>query len=138
MGFLRNLSREQKLVVVAVGMVLFILSLFMNWVSVDLPDGVDAPTVRGTEPNSWWIALVLAGIALAIYVAEALTYPAPFAWVGLGLGALCASGAFGWALFHLIDLTEGPANPGIGAWVGVVSSAVAAGVAGVAWSHERR
>ncbi len=143
MNTLRGLSREQTLLVVAVGMVLFILSLFMGWVSIDLPDGVELPdgtssSVTGTEANSWWIALALAGVALAISVAEALTFPAPFAWIGLGLGALCAAGAFAWALFHFVDLTEGPADPGIGAWLGLASSAVAAVVAGLAWSHERR
>jgi hypothetical protein len=136
-GVLRTLSREQKLLVVAVGMVLFIVSLFMGWVDIDAPGGVDVSTVRATEFDSWWIALALAVVALAISTAEALTFPAPVAWLGLGLGAVCAAGAFAWALFHLVDLMEGDVGAGVGAWVGLISSAVAAATAAIAWSHER-
>ncbi len=131
----RGMSREQKMLGVTVAMIVFIVSLLLDWVGVSTPLGDVGSS--GTEPNSWWIALVLAIIAGGIFAADALNYPPPTRWATLGVGALAATLVFGWALFHAVDATEGPAGPKLGAWIGLVSSAVGVALAAAVWSRER-
>ena len=135
MELARRLSREQKMLGVTVAMIVFIVSLLLDWVGVSTPLG-DAGTA-GTEPNSWWIALILAIAAAGIFAADALNYPPPTRWATLGVGALAATLVFAWALFHAIVGTEGPVGLKLGAWVGLGSSAVGGVLAAMVWSRER-
>ena len=135
MDVARRLSREQKMLGVTVAMIVFIISLFLDWVGVSTPLGDVASS--GTDPNSWWIALVLAIIAGGIFAADALNYPAPTRFATLDVGALAAMLVFAWAVFHAVDGTEGPAGLKLGAWIGLASSLVAIVLATMVWSRER-
>ena len=128
-------NREQRLMVVAVGMVVFVVSLFLDWAGIDTPLGDSGS--NGTEPNSWWVAAAFALIAALIAVAEAVNYPAPFRWMGVGLCALSAALVFFWAVTRFVDATEGPLSPQLGAWIGVIASGVSALLAGLLWDRER-
>ena len=135
MGSTRGASREQRMLGVTVAMIVFIVSLLMDWIGVSTPLG-DVAT-SGTEANSWWIALILAIIAGGIFGADALNYPPPTRWATLGVGTLAAVLVFAWAAFHLIDGTEGPAGPKVGAWIGLIASAIGVVLAAIVWSRER-
>ena len=130
----RGMAREQKMLGVTVAMIVFIISLPLDWVGVSTPLGDVASS--GTGPNSWWIALVLAIIAGGIYAADALNYPVPTRFATLGGGALAATLVCAWAVFHAVDGTEGPGSLKVGAWVGLASSLVAVVLAALVWSRE--
>lgn len=135
MDKIRGLPREQKMLGVAVAMLVFFVSLFLDWAGIDTPIG-DAG-IDGNDANSWWIAVALAVIAGGLFAAEALNYPPPFAWASLGVAALSAVLVFFWSLTHFIDLTEGPAGPKLGGWLGLVASAAGALLATITWNQER-
>lgn len=130
-----NLTREHKLMAVAVAMGIFIVSLFLDWTGITTALGDSG--ANGTEPNSWWLALVLAVVAGGIAAAEALNFPAPVRWVGMGLMTLCAGLVCFWALVHFLDATEGPLSPKIGAWIGLAASAVGTAIGASVWNRER-
>jgi cytosine/uracil/thiamine/allantoin permease len=135
MAAARGMSREQKMLGVTVAMVVFIISLFLDWVGVSTPLGDLGSS--GTDPNSWWIAVVLAIIAGGIFATDALNYPLPTRFATLDVGALAAALVFAWALFHAIDGTEGPGSLKLGAWLGLASSLVALVLAAKVWSQGR-
>jgi hypothetical protein len=132
---LRGVSREQKMLGVTVAMIVFIISLFLEWVGVSTPLGDLGSS--GTDANSWWIVMVLAIVAGGIFAAEALNYPPPTRWATLGVGALAATLVFAWALFHAVDGTEGATGLKLGAWIGLVTSAAGTALAVMVWSRER-
>jgi hypothetical protein len=117
---------------VALAMVVFFVSLFLDWAGAG-----DLASSNGIDANSWWIAFGLAVVAAGLFAAEALNYPPPFAWASLGIGALSALLVFFWALTHLIDATEGPISPQLGAWIGLIVSAIGAALAITSWYQER-
>lgn len=132
---LRGMSREQKMLGVTVAMIVFIISLFLDWVGVSTPLGDVGSS--GSDANSWWIVLALAIIAAGIFAADALNYPPPTRWATLDVGALAATLVFAWAVFHAVDGTEGPGSLKVGAWIGLASSLVAVVLAATVWSRER-
>lgn len=135
MDRIRGLPREQRLLGVAITMVVFFVSLFLDWAGVDTPLGDFGS--NGIDANSWWIAGALAVVAAGLFAAEALNYPPPFAWASLGLGTLSAVLVAFWALTQFVDATEGPSSPKLGAWIGLVAAAVGAVLAAVTWVQER-
>jgi hypothetical protein len=127
MDKIRGLPREQKMLGVAGAMIVFIISLFLTWY------GVAGFSAKGTDIDSWWIALILAVVGGGIYAAEALNFPVPVKWGTIGVGALCSLLVFFWAFTHLID----GGNLKFGAWLGLIASAIGAILAGVVWNQER-
>jgi hypothetical protein len=64
---LRNVTREQKELGTAGFLVLFIISLFLKW----------AGDAKGKDIDSWWIPLILAIVAGAVFAADALNVELP-------------------------------------------------------------
>lgn len=137
MGPTRGMAREPKMLSVTVAMIVFILSMFMDWFGFDGPLGGEGG-VAATEAASWWIALALAVIAGGIFAADALGYPPPTRFASLGVAALAACLVVAWAVFHAVDGSEGPGSLKVGAWVGLVAALVGLGFAGRVWSQERQ
>lgn len=133
----RGMSREPKMLSVTVAMIVFIISMFMDWFGFDGPLG-SGGGVAATEARSWWIALVLAVLAGGIFAADALGYPPRTRFASLGVGSLAAGLVFAWALFHAVDGSEGPGSLKAGAWVGLVAALVGLGFAARVWSQERQ
>lgn len=127
MDKIKGLPREQKMLGVAVAMLVFIISLFLKWF------GVGDFSFKGKDIDSWWIALILAIVAGGIYAAEALNFPPPVKWATIGVGTLSAFLVFFWAFIHLID----GSNLKFGAWLALIASAVGTILAGVVWNQER-
>ena len=127
MDKIRGLPREQKMLGVAAAMLVFIVSLFLKWY------GVAGFSAKGTDIDSWWIALIIAIVGGGIYAAEALNFPLPFKWATIGVGALSALLVFFWAFTHLID----GSHLKIGAWLALIVSAAGALLAGIVWNQER-
>lgn len=127
MDRIKGLPREQKMLGVAAAGLVFIISLFLNWY------GAGGFSVKGTDIDSWWIALILAIVAGGVYAGEALNVPLPVKGATIGVGALAALLVFFWALTHVID----GGGLKFGAWLGLIASAVGAILAGVVWNQER-
>lgn len=123
MDKIRGLPREQKMFAIGAGMLLFVISLFLKWFG----------PFKGTDIDSWWIALIIAIIGGGIFVAEALNIPPPVRWATLATGALSTVLVFFWSLTHLID----GANLKFGAWLALIASLVAMVLALTVWNQER-
>lgn len=126
MDALKGLPREQKLFIAGGGMVLFIVSLFLTW----FEPGISAKDVF----DSWWLALVLALIAAAIALAQALNVEIPFPQANTPMALGAAFLVLFWAVTHFID-GEGYK---VGAWLGLIASIVGVVGAWLAYADDRR
>jgi hypothetical protein len=123
MDKLRGLPREQKMFGVGGAMLIFIISLFLKWFG----------PFKGTDIDSWWVALIVALIGGGIFVAEALNVPPPVKWATISVGALATVLVFFWALTHFIDGSQLK----FGAWLALLSSLVGMIIAVTVWNQER-
>lgn len=72
---LGGITREQKLLGAAIANVLFVVSLFLKWSGVNTPLGDFSQS--GQDVGSWWLALIIALVAAAIFVAEFMRIELP-------------------------------------------------------------
>lgn len=72
---LGGITREQKLLGAALMNVLFVVSLFLKWAGVDTPVGDFSQS--GKDVDSWWLVLIIALVAAAIFAAEFLRVELP-------------------------------------------------------------
>jgi len=64
---LRNVTREQKELGAAGCLVVFIITLFLKW----------SGDAKGKDIDSWWIPLILAIVAGAVFAADGLNLELP-------------------------------------------------------------
>ena len=123
MDKIRGLPREQKMFGIAGAMLLFVISLFLKWFG----------SFKGTDIDSWWIALIVAIIGGGIFLAEALNVPPPVKWATIPVGALATVLVFFWAFTHFIDGSDLK----FGAWLALISSLIGMILAVTVWNQER-
>lgn len=113
---MNNIQREHKMYAGAGAMALVIISLFIKWA------GEGGFSAKGTDFKSWWLlALIPALVAGAIYVMEAVNFPAPAPFLNLGLAAVLALVVFTWTFSHFIDMGGGRK---IGAFLALIGGIV--------------
>lgn len=136
MDQLKAMPREQKLFIGAGGMALFLVSLlFLKWFGLGLEGlGVDSSVKATKAIDSWWIALVLAVVALAILLAEAVRFEIPVPGATTSVAFVAAFLVLFWTLTHVIDLS----GLKIGAWLALVGSIVGTAGAWLARADDRR
>lgn len=126
---LRNLTREQKELGVAGCMVIFIITLFLKWYSVgDF-------SAQGSDLDSWWIALVIAIIAGAVFAADALRVELPLR-VGTGVATYLTSLTFFYVFIFLFGKPSG-FSLSYGIWLALIFTVIGTGLAVTIWREDR-
>ncbi len=69
---LREITREQKMIAAAIAMLIFVVSLFLKWQSVDQFSS------SGADVGSWPLALIIALMAGGLLAAEGLGVTLPW------------------------------------------------------------
>lgn len=140
-----QITREQKLFVAAAASVLFIISLFFDWISapdVNTPFGEVEVGFGGSGFDilpAAWIYLVLAALAAVAFLADALNYELPMGVPAIPAGTWLISIPFVVSLTWMLDIpvSGGGFGRGIGLWLGLIFSAIAVVAAAWAWYEER-
>jgi hypothetical protein len=116
MDSLKALPRVQKLYVATGGLVVFLVALLaLHW----------AGSVKATQLNTWWIPLVLTIVAGGYFLSEILGFTMPVAGLTASRAFAVTFLVFFWTLMWFL---EAPSRA-VGAWLGLVSSAVATSAA---------
>lgn len=140
-----QITREQKLFVAVAGSVLFIVSLFFDWISAPEINTVLGEVDVGFGGSGFdilpaaWIYLVLAAVAALAFLADALNYELPAGLPAIPVGAWLISIPFVVSLTWMLDIpvSGGGFGRGIGLWLALVFSAIALVAAVWAWYEER-
>jgi hypothetical protein len=127
---LGGLTREQKLLGAAIANVLFVISIFLKWQGPDTPIGDFS--LSGQDLDSWWIALVIALLAAAIFAADALRFELPSA-AGIGVATYLTSLTLFYSLIWMFALDDRK----YGLFLALIFSAAATALATAVWRQER-
>jgi len=127
---LGGITREQKLLGAAIANVLFVVSLFLKWTGVDTPVGDFSQS--GQDIDSWWIALIIALVAAAIFAADFLRIELPPV-ASIPLATYLTSLAFFYSVVWMFALD----NRKYGIFLALIFSAVAVVLAASVWREER-
>lgn len=122
---LRSLTRENKMLIGAGAMGVYIITLFLNW----------AGGASGRIFGSWWLSLILAIVTGAVLAATALGYDLPIGRIRpTTLAAYTASLVFFYVLIFLFA-ADGLAY---GFWLAFVASAIGLFFAVTSWRDDAR
>jgi hypothetical protein len=127
---LGGITREQKLLGAAIANVLFVVSLFLKWAGIDTPVGDFSQS--GQDIDSWWIALIIALVAAAIFAAEFLRIELPPV-ASLPLATYLTS----LTLFYSVIWVFALDHRKYGIFLALIFSAVATFLATTLWREER-
>jgi hypothetical protein len=120
---LGGLTREQKLLGAAIANVLFVVSLFLKW----------AGEGSGQDIDSWWIALIIALVAAAIFAADFLRIELPPV-ASIPLATYLTSLTLFYSVVWVFAIQD---NRKYGIFLALIFSAVATFLATTLWREER-
>ncbi len=112
----------------AIAQLLFILSLFLKWVSVG------PLSASGTDFGAWWIAMLIALVAGGVLAAEALEFDLPLRVSVTSLATYLSS----LVVFYVIIFIFAADSLSYGVWLGLIFSLVALGLSFSLYRDERR
>lgn len=125
---IREITREQKMFGAAIAMLLFIISLFLKWVSVG------PVSASGTDFGAWWVALIIALVAGGVLAAEALNMdlrlPVPVTSLATYLMSLL--------VFYVLIFIFAASNMSYGVWLGLIFAVVGLALSLSLYRDDRR
>jgi hypothetical protein len=127
---LGGITREQKLLGAAIANALFVVSLFLKWTGLDTPVGDFSQS--GNDVDSWWLVLIIALIATAVFAAEFLRVELP-AIAGIPLATYLTSLTAFYSVVFLLALD----NLKFGIFLALIFSVVGTVLAVSLWREER-
>jgi len=116
---LREITREQKMFGAAIAALLFILTLFLRWVSVG------TVSASGTDFGAWWIALLIALVGGGILAADALGVDLPVRMPVTSVATYLMS----LLVFYVVIFIFAADSLSYGVWLALIFSVVAFGLA---------
>jgi hypothetical protein len=116
---LREITREQKMFGAAIAALLFILTLFLKWVSVG------PVSASGTDFGAWWIALLIALVGGGILAADALGVDLPVRMPVTSVATYLMS----LLVFYVVIFIFAADSLSYGVWLALIFSVVAFGLA---------
>jgi hypothetical protein len=115
---LREITRDQKMFGAAIAALLFILTLFLKWVSVG------PASASGTDFGAWWIALLVALVGGGILAADALGVDLPVRMPVTSVATYLMS----LLVFYVVIFIFAADSLSYGVWLALIFSVVALGL----------
>ena len=115
---LREITREQKMLGAAVAALLFIITLFLKWVSVG------PVSASGTDFGAWWIAMLVALVGGAVLAADALGVDLPLRLPVTSLATYLMS----LLVFYVIIFIFAADSLSYGVWLALIFAVIALGL----------
>jgi hypothetical protein len=115
---LREVTREQKMLGAAIAALLFIITLFLKWVSVG------PVSASGTDFGAWWIALLIALVGGGVLAADALGVELPLRLPVTSLATYLMS----LLVFYVIIFIFAADSLSYGVWLALIFAVVALGL----------